>query len=289
MSDPTALVYLNGRVLPLERACISVLDRGFLFGDGVYEVIPAYGGRLFRLQQHLRRLDQSLAGIRMSNPHTDAEWEAILNGLLSHMGSGDSSVYLQVTRGIAPNREHNFPEHEQPTVFAMASPMAAPPAKLTECGVAAITLDDTRWFHCHIKAITLLPNVLLRQQAADAGAFEAILLRSGYAIEGAASNLFVVTDDLLITPPKGPHLLPGITRDLIIELAARNGIPYRETSIPKDLLAKSQEVWLTSSTREIVPVTRLNERPVGDGQPGPLWRRMIALYQKYKQGLRGAA
>ncbi|HKJ09649.1 MAG TPA: D-amino acid aminotransferase [Gammaproteobacteria bacterium] len=281
-----ATVFLNGSFLPLEQACVSVLDRGFLLGDGVYEVIPAYGGRLFRLDHHLLRLAASLAGIRIPEPMATEQWRTMLAELVARNAGADQSVYLQITRGTAAKRDHHFPDPVNPTVFAMSTPIAPPPDGLDEDGVAAITLDDIRWQHCHIKAITLLPNVLLRQQAVDAGAVEAILIRDGLATEGAASNLFVVRDGTLITPPKGPTLLPGITRDLILELADAHGIPAREVDIPQDQLHDADEVWLTSSTREILPVTRLDERPVGSGAPGPVYGTMAAHYRAYKEAVR---
>ena len=279
-------VYLNGQFLPLEQARVPVLDRGFLFGDGVYEVIPVYGGHLFRLEQHLERLEHSLAGIRLANPMSHGRWREVLEQLVARNGGGDQSVYLQVTRGAGPKRDHAFPDGVPPTVFAMSSPLAPVSGDILRSGISAITLPDIRWQLCHIKAITLLPNVLLRQQAVDAGCAEAILLRDGQVTEGAASNIFIVQAGTLITPPKGPLLLPGVTRDLILELAAANGIPYRETPIPESALRAAEEVWLTSSTREILPVTRLDDAPVGNGQPGPLWARLLALYQDYKQALR---
>ena len=280
-----ATVYLNGEFLPAEQACISVLDRGFLFGDGVYEVIPVYGGHLFRLEQHLERLELSLAGIRMKNPLDTQQWRSCLNELVERNGGGDQSVYLQVTRGPAP-RDHAFPKAARPTVFIMSNPLAPIAESIRTEGVAAITLDDIRWQYCHIKAITLLPNVLLRQQALDAGAVEAILIRDGEVTEGAASNVFVIRHDTIMTPPKGPRLLPGITRDLILEIASANGVPWREQAIRADELVQADEIWFTSSTREILPVTRLDGRPVGTGKPGPIWQRMIKLYQEYKAKIR---
>ena len=279
-------VYLNGQFLPLEQARVPVLDRGFLFGDGVYEVIPVYGGHLFRLEQHLERLEHSLAGIRLANPMSHGRWREVLEQLVARNGGGDQSVYLQVAHGAGPKRDHAFPDGVPPTVFAMSSPLAPVSGDILRSGISAVTLPDIRWQLCHIKAITLLPNVLLRQQAVDAGCAEAILLRDGQVTEGAASNIFIVQAGTLITPPKGPLLLPGVTRDLILELAAANGIPYRETPIPESALRAAEEVWLTSSTREILPVTRLDDAPVGNGQPGPLWARLLALYQDYKQALR---
>jgi D-alanine transaminase len=275
-------VFLNGEYLPLEQATVSPLDRGFIFGDGVYEVIPVYGGRLFRLEEHLDRLDGSLAGIRLAQPHSHSEWTRILNGLVERNHGGDQSVYLQITRGVA-KRDHAFPRDCAPTVFAMSSPLAPVPAEIREHGIAAITLPDIRWQYCHLKTIALLPNILLRQQALDAGAAEAILIRDGEATEGAASNLFIVKAGELLTPPKGPRLLPGITRDLIMELAHQHGVPQREAAISAAELAQADEVWLSSSTKEILPVTRLDAGKVGSGSPGPLWQRMIGWYQDYKR------
>lgn len=278
--------YLNGEFLPLDQAQVSVMDRGFLFGDGVYEVIPVYARHLFRLPQHLRRLQNSLDGVRIGNPLTEAQWSELLNELVARNPGDDQAVYLQVTRGAAARRDHAFPDATRPTVFAMSNPATAAQTTTVEAGVKAITLADIRWQQCDIKAITLLPNVLLRQQAIDASTAEAILIRNGYATEGAASNLFIVTNGVLVTPPNGPDLLPGITRDLLLELAAAHGIPFREAAITGQALEQAEEVWLTSSTREISPVTHLNDRPVGSGRPGPLWERMIRLYQDYKAALR---
>lgn len=280
-----AIVYLNGKFLPVEQACVSVMDRGFIFGDGVYEVIPVYGGRLFRFEQHLERLARSMAEISLVNPLSTEKWRQCLQELVTQNGDGDQSVYVQITRGVAP-RDHAFPKDTQPTVYAASSPLKPLPADLAEHGVAAITLEDIRWQRCDIKAITLLANILLRQQAVDQGAVEAILVRDDRVNEGAASNLFIVKDGVLVTPPKGPYLLPGITRDLILELAAAQGIVHSEAAISLEDLKCAEEVWLTSSTREILPVTRLDQHPVGKGKPGPVWRRMMTLYQDYKQGVR---
>ena len=278
--------YLNGSFLPLDEACVPVMDRGFLFGDGVYEVIPVYGGRLFRLAHHLKRLQNSLDAVRIGNPLSTQAWESMLTGLVERNPGSDQAVYLQVTRGVAPRRDHAFPDETRPTVFAMSSTSPEPVDIASIQGIVAITLPDIRWQRCNVKAITLLPNVLLRQQAIDAGSVEAILLKDGYAIEGAASNVFIVKNGVLITPPNGPALLPGITRDLILELAVANAIPFRESSIPEADLRGADEIWLTSSTREISPVTLLDDQPVGAGQPGPVWNTMIGLYQEYKERVR---
>jgi len=278
-------VYLNGEFLPLSEAKVSVLDRGFIFGDGVYEVIPCYGRLPFRLAEHLTRLQHSLDAIKLSNPLTTAEWEKLLLQLIEHCDADDQSLYLQVTRGTA-SRNHGFPANTPPTVFAMSNPLKAPAPALLKQGASAITLDDIRWRYCHIKAISLLPNVLLRQQALEADADEAILLRDGEATEGAASNLFIVKNSTLITPPKDNRLLPGITRDLVVELARAAHIPCLEQNIPEAALRSADEIWLTSSTKEILPVTRLNNIAVGSGTPGAVWQQMHQRYQQYKQHLR---
>lgn len=278
--------WLNGVFLPLEDARVSVLDRGFLFGDGVYEVIPVYGGRLFRLAHHLKRLDNSLSGVRIENPLTHEQWESILKDLVARNEGDDQAVYLKVTRGADKKRDHAFPATIMPTAFAMSTPMPGARDISKETGVTAITLPDIRWKLCNIKAITLLPNVMLRQQAVDAGSAEAILINEGYAIEGAASNLFIVKNGVLITPPNSNALLPGITRDVVLELAANNAIPFREAAIHEDELFDADEVWLTSSTRAISPVITLDGKPVGNGKPGPLWLRMSTLYQEYTNAVR---
>jgi D-alanine transaminase len=278
-------VYLNGDFLPEGDACVSVLDRGFIFGDGVYEVIPAYGKRPFRLQGHLERLQNSLDGVRINNPHTADEWQYLIQKIIDANEGEDQSVYMQITRGAA-KRDHAFPSNAKPTVLIMSNPLSSANAELLKSGVAAITTEDIRWIYCHIKAICLLPNVLLRQKAIDAQSAEAILIRDGLATEGAASNLFIVHDGIIRTPPKGPLLLPGITRDLVLELAEENHIPYEEANILEADLGRAEEIWLTSSTKEILPVTQLNGQPVGNGKPGPLWERMYGLYQQYKQCLR---
>jgi D-alanine transaminase len=275
------IVYLNGEFLPLAEAKVSVLDRGFLFGDGVYEVIPVYGGKPFRLTEHLDRLNDSLRGIRMMSPLYPAEWEALFHRLIE--GEYDQSIYLQITRGAPSKRDHAFPQEPvPPTVFAMCTPIAPIPAE----GVCAVTVPDIRWQWCHIKAITLLANVLLRQQAVDQGCAEAILVRDGYAIEGAASNLFAVVDGVLLTPPKGNDILPGITRDLVVELARAHGVALQERKIALDELKRASEVWVTSSTREVLPIVELDGVKVGGGVPGPVWSRMNALYQARKEELR---
>lgn len=279
------IVFLNGSFLPVHEARVSVMDRGFLFGDGVYEVIPVYGGRAFRLEHHLQRLDLSLQGIRLANPLDHTRWRDVLTALVGHNGGGDQSLYLQVTRGVAPSRDHAFPARIEPTVFAMTSALVEPGEALRQ-GISAVTVEDIRWKHCNIKAVTLLPNVLMRQYAIDAGAAEAILLRDGYATEGAASNIFIVRQGTVTTPPKSNLLLPGITRDLLVELCQTNGIDCREQNISEAELRSADELWVSSSTKEVVAVTRLDGQAIGNGQPGPLWQRLSELYSRYKRDFR---
>ena len=288
MSIPTPIVFLNGDFTPITDAKISVLDRGFLFADGVYEVIPAYAGKLFRLSQHIERLNSSLQAIRMSPPLSAQQWENTLNKLIQQQPdpASDQSVYLQVTRGANEQRDHQLPEQYQPTVFAMCQPIASHNLSSIALGIKAITLDDIRWDWCHIKSVALLGNILLKQQAADQQCTEAILLRDGYATEGSASNLFIVKNKQLITPPKSHYLLPGITRDLVLELATKEGITCIEREISEQQLFDADEVWLTSSTKEIMPVIELNRQVVANGQPGQLWQQVSTAYSQFKTQLR---
>jgi D-alanine transaminase len=259
-----------------------VLDRGFIFGDGVYEVIPVYSRHPFRLAEHLRRLRASLDGIRLANPHDDAEWKRLVRRLIELNEPEDQSLYLQVTRGVA-KRDHAFPSGVAPTVFMMSNALSTPPPEQVEKGVGAITAADNRWLRCDIKAIALLPNVLLRQLAVDAGCVEAVLLRDGIMTEGAASNIFVVKDGIMLAPPKNPLMLPGITYDVVLELAQADGIKHQVRAIPESELRGADEAWLTSSTKEVLAIVRLDGRAVGGGVPGPVFRRMYALYQEYKE------
>ena len=275
------MIYLNGDFMPIEEARIPVLDRGFIFGDGVYEVIPVYSRRPFRLAEHLRRLQHSLDGIRMENPHADAEWCNLLEQIIAGNEGADQYLYLHITRGVA-KRDHAFPKDVAPTVFIMSNPLLTPPKELLATGVAAITASDNRWLRCDIKAISLLPNVLLRQMAVDVGAVETVLLREGFMTEGAASNIFVVKDGVLLTPPKNHLMLPGITYDVVLELAAANAIPYEVREVSEYEVRTAQELLLTSSTKEIMPITRLDGKPVGDGSPGRMFAQLYQLYQNYK-------
>lgn len=276
-----SLIYLNGKFVPLEKASISVLDRGFIFGDGVYEVIPVYRGRPLGLTQHLDRLDRSLAGIRLQNPLSRDQWQKIITQLLAESPESDQSLYLHITRGVAP-RDHAFPANIAPTVMAIAKPMAPVPAAWLESGIATISHEDFRWTNCHLKTIALLPNILLRQLAVDQGAVETILLREGFLTEGAASNILVVKAGHLLCPPRNHLMLTGITLELTLKLAQQIGIVVEERPVSEAELRSADEILLTSSTREIVPVTTLDQKPVGTGQPGPVGRALLAQYQSLK-------
>lgn len=279
-----SIVFLNGEFCPADQAKVSVFDRGFLLGDGVYEVIPAYAGNLFRINEHLERLQSSLDAIRLVNPMTHDQWEAMLNRLIQENFDPSLSLYLQVTRGVAV-RDHAFPKNTVPCVFAMATKIQPLPEEYYQQGVAAITVDDNRWQRCDIKAISLLANVLLRQQAVDQDVAESVLIRDGYLTEGSASNVFAVIDGEIRTPPKSQYILPGVTRDLILELATENGISNRVCAISRDDLFRASELWLSSSTKEILPITKLDNKTVGNGKPGPVWQSMSEIYRAYKNSL----
>lgn len=274
-------VYLNGEFLPLEAARIPVLDRGFVFGDGIYEMVPVYDRQPFRLDEHLRRLQASLDAIRLANPLSGEAWRERIRHLVAQQDFGDQSLYIQVTRGVAP-RDHAFPRDAVPTVFMMAQPLVTASEAQKAAGVCAITAPDVRWLRCNIKAVSLLANVLARQQAVDAGCAETILLRDGFLTEGAASNIFVVKNGALLTPPPSHLMLTGITYDVVLELAAGDAIPVEVREISEAEVRDADELWMTSSTKEIMAIVRLDGRPVGAGVPGPLARRMDALYQAFK-------
>jgi D-alanine transaminase len=270
--------YFKGEFMPLEEIRVSPLDRGYLLGDGVYEVVPVYGGHLFCIEAHLSRLERSLAAIAIEDPYDRSAWIGLLQDLVARNGVGEGSVYFQVTRGEAP-RNHAFPEGVAPIVFAMAKPMAS---RSSPIPIAAVSRPDNRWSRCDIKSIALLPNVLLRQEAVAAGAGETILVREGMVTEGSASNVFVVRDGALFTPPKSPRILAGITRDVVVELAGGCGLSCQETEVPEDALRTADEIWVTSSTLEISPVIRLNGVPVGEGQPGLVWTQIYESFTRYK-------
>lgn len=274
-------VYLNGQFLPLEDAKISVLDRGFIYGDGVYELIPVYGREPFRLAQHLARLQRSLDGIRLPNPHSDAAWERIIRDLIARMPFDDQGVYFQVTRGVA-RRDHAFPAGTPPTVFMMSNPLTLPSAEQVERGVAVVTARDERWLHCDLKTISLLGNVLARQLAVDAGAVEAVLFRDDHLTEASASNVLIVHDGVIVAPPKDNQILSGITYDAAFELARGGGFAVAIRPIPREEALHADEMWLSSSTKEILAVTKIDGQAFAGGRPGPVFRKMYALFQASK-------
>lgn len=277
----TSIAYFNGKFVPLSDVTISPLDRGFVFGDGIYEVIPVYNGIAFRLDAHLQRLNNSLNAIRLDNPYSDEKWQTVLNQLIEENQSGDQSLYIQITRGVA-ERDHAFPETSAPTLFAMSKPLPAS----QQHPIKAITLEDIRWQWCHIKSTALLGNLLLRQQAIDTGCQEAILLRNGLLTEGAASNVFIVKDGVILTPKKSNQILPGITRDVVAELAKENNVAIAETDISEQQLLSADEIWVTSATKEIAPVIELNGEPINNYEVGPTCKAMQQLFNRFKQTLR---
>lgn len=286
MATAEAVVYLNGEYLPRSRARVSVLDRGFLFGDGVYEVIPVFGGRPLRQTEHLDRLQRSMDRVSLSNPLSRDEWDRIFQRLLQDNPGDDRSIYLQVTRGAAPIRDLSLETDIQPTVFVMVNDIRPVDYARLESGIEAITVEDFRWRACDIKSVSLIANVMIRLQANARNVMDAVMVRDGLVTEGTASNVFLVHGGVVSTPPKSDCLLPGITRDLVIELAQANGIKVEQRDIRQQELLTADEIWLTSSTREIAPVVKLDDRVVGDGVAGEYWKKVIAIYQDYKRELR---
>jgi D-alanine transaminase len=285
---PLPLCYLNGEYLPLAEARVSPLDRAFLFADAVYEVVPVYGGRPFRLREHLDRLGGSLAGIRMAPPLSHAAWEEVCRELVARNGGGDQYIYLQVTRGAEYGRNHAWPEGLKPTLFAYTNTLEPLSGHLAEGGVAAITAADTRWARRDIKSTALLANTLLKRLAVDAGAFETVMLEEGALTEGSSTTVHVIIKGEIRTPPNGHHILPGTTRDVVGELAARLGIPARSCRVAEAELRAADEVWLAFATRGLLAVKRLDGRAVADGVPGPLFRRMHRAFVDYIRELAGA-
>jgi D-alanine transaminase len=281
-SSPIA--HFNGQLLPLDEIHISPLDRGFVFGDGVYEVIPVYDGVALRAREHFERLQRSMDEIRLRNPHSVDEWIALTAKLLEHH-PGNQSVYIQVTRGAPKKRDHVIPKDLAPTVFMMCYPLASPSRDQVENGVACVTARDFRWEKCQIKSTSLLGNVLARQISADAGATETILLRDGNVTEASASNVFVVKNGVVAAPPRDNLILLGITYELLVRLAEEGAVRLEIRPIAEAELRAADEVWLTSSTKEVLAVTTLDGKPVGTGKPGALFRRMHALFQEHKAKL----
>jgi D-alanine transaminase len=261
----TARIFLNGQWLDAAEARVPVMDRGFLFGDGVYEVIPVYSRRPFRLEQHLQRLQHSLDGIRLANPHGINEWAGFVTQLAAEAEWEDQSIYIQVTRGPMAVRNHAFPKEVSPTSVILAEPMSTPPASQREQGIAAVSAADIRWLRCDLKTTSLLANCLLRQMAVDAGCVETVLFRDGFLTEGSASSIFVVKDGRLLAPIQNHLMLPGITYDVILELAAQHGLPHEVRDITEAETRGADELWMCSSTKEVLPIVALDGRKVPNG------------------------
>jgi len=276
------MIFLNGKFMPIEQAAVPVLDRGFIFGDGVYELVPVYSRVPFRIDEHLARLERSLNEARIRNPYSRERWREIIAQLIAQQPYEDQGVYFQVTRGVA-KRDHAFPKGVEPTVFIMSNPLVNPPAELVEAGARAVTAPDFRWLRCDIKSISLIGNCLLRQLSADVGAVETILLRDGKLTEASASNVFIVKGDVIRGPAKSNLILPGITYDVVIELAREAGMPLDIGEVSERELRAADEIWVTSSSKEVLAIVDLDGKPVGAGRPGPAFRRMYQLYQDFKR------
>jgi D-alanine transaminase len=276
------VVFLNGKFMPVEEARVPVLDRGFIFGDGVYELVPVYSRVPFRMDEHLARLERSLAAVRIRNPYSRAEWRDILLKVVEKQPFEDQGIYFQVTRGVA-KRDHAFPKDAAPTVFVMSNPLTCPPKALVEGGATAVTATDDRWHHCDIKSISLIGNCLLRQVSVDAGAVETILFRDGKLTEASASNVFVVRQGVILSPPKSNLILPGITYDVVVELALGANLPFEFRDVSEAEVRSADEVWVTSSSKEVLAIVKLDGKPVGAGVPGPVFSSMYRLYQEFKQ------
>jgi D-alanine transaminase len=276
------MVFLNGKLLPIEEAKVPVLDRGFIFGDGVYELVPVYSRVPFRLEEHLVRLERSLSEVRIRNPYTRAQWRGFIYRLIDAQPFDDQGVYFQVTRGVA-KRDHAFPKNAEPTVFMMSNPLVNPPMEQVEKGAPAVSAVDNRWLRCDIKSISLIGNVLLRQLSAEADAAETILFRDGKLTEASASNVFIVRRGIIESPPKANLILPGITYDVIVELARANAMPLEFRQVGEAEVRSADELWVSSSSKEVLAIVMLDGSKIGDGQPGPVFRRMYQLYQDFKQ------
>jgi D-alanine transaminase len=275
-------VFLNGSFIAAGDAKISVLDRGFIFGDGVYEVVPVYSKVAFRLEEHLVRLERSLAAIGIHNPYSAAQWREVIYKLVDAQAFDDQAVYFQVTRGVA-KRDHAFPKGVEPTVFMMSNPLTMPSPALVERGAAAVSAQDNRWLRCDIKSTSLLGNCLLRQVSAEAGAIETILFRDGKLTEASASNVFIVKGGVIATPPKSHLILPGITYDVVLEIARASKLPLELREVTEAEVRGADEVWVSSSSKEVLAIVTLDGKQVGDGRPGTVFRRMYDLYQDFKK------
>ena len=277
--DGDSVVYLNGQYLRLADAKVSVLDRGFIFGDGIYEVVPFYQGKPFRMEEHLDRLERSLASIGIDPGYSRDDWRALVRDMASRSPYSHFTVYLQITRGPA-KRDHAFPQDAQPTVFCMISPFSRPDARLREQGLTAMSVPDIRWLRCEIKSVSLLGNVLAKQQAVQAGVDEVLQFRDGFLTEGASCNVWIARDGVLLAPPLDNLILEGIRYRFLEELAAKAGIPFEARRISQSEVAQADEIMLSSATKEVLPVVQYNGEPVGNGKPGPIYTALRAAYDQ---------
>lgn len=283
MAAPLPICYLDGEFLPLQDARISPLDRGFLFADSVYEVLPVFEKRMFRFREHFDRLARSLAEIEIPSPLTHVQWHDVLNELVRRNGGSDMYLYAQVTRGMEFGRNHAFPNDVRPTVFAFASPLPTLTEKDRAAGLSAITVEDFRWGRCDIKSTMLLANVLMKQRAAEAGAQEALIVRDGEVLEGASTSVFVVKNGRVMTPPNSRRILPGTTRDVALELVPGTNLEIRRIALED--LRRADEVWISAATRDVLPITKIDGAPVGSGNPGPIWQSVSGAFLKLRQRL----
>jgi len=281
-------VYLNGDFLPIEEAKISPLDRGFIFGDGVYEVIPFYAGRGLRMREHLQRLQRSLDELEIDNPYMLEQWETLITSLIKKNGGGNVGVYIQVTRGVA-KRDFPPPKGLTQTVFMMVNPLATPKPEIYTRGISCVSLDDNRWLKCHIKSVALLGAVLLKHESNQGGYDDAVLFRDGYLTESSASNIAAVKNGVILCPPMDNLVLPGITYELMIELARKSNMPLEIRRVPRRQVKTADELWIMSSTKEVVPIVKLDDKPIGSGLPGPIFKQMHQLFQDYKRALAESA
>ena len=287
MAEPMPICHLDGEWLPLREARISPLDRSFLFGDGVYEVVPVFAGRPFRFNEHFARLTRSADAIRLRDPHSRDGWRALVHELMARNGGGDLYTYVQVSRGAEFGRSHAPLPVVPPTVFAFCAPLPQLSPEARADGLACITAEDTRWARCDIKSTALLANVLLRQLSVDVGAHETILLREGALMEASTSAVHIISGGRLVTPPESQRILPGTTRSVVEELADQIGLARETREVSEAELRRADEIWLASATRRASPVTRLDGAPVGAGRPGPAWHRIDAAFSELIVDLAG--
>ncbi len=274
-------VFLNGKFMPIEEAKVPVLDRGFIFGDGIYELVPVYSRAPFRLEGHLARMERSLSEVQIPNPYSRAEWTRIIEQVIDKQPFDDQGVYWQVTRGVA-KRDHAFPKDLQPTVFIMSNPLVNPSKDIVENGGKAVTSKDFRWHRCDLKTISLIGNCMLRQMSAEAGAVETLLFRDGRLTEASASNAYIVKDGVIATPPKDHLILPGITLDVVFDIVKRGNLPMEVREITEAEVFAADEVWVTSSSKEVVAIVEIDGKRIGAGKPGPVFRKAWQLYQDFK-------